>query len=136
MRLPQTNRQRFAKPDCARRQPRDWENWGICDYITKPRIVAAITGKTPDGEGIEDEYKFTDEFPMADGFEENAEFFTLQGPMNAHIAVQLPDQAFARIAPSALAARRGKRGTGIEKVPGSPAGWEVANAYGLLVEPG
>lgn len=27
----------------------DWEKWGICDYITKPRVEAAITGKTPDG---------------------------------------------------------------------------------------
>jgi len=34
----------------------DWEKWGICEYITKPRIVAAITGKTPDGEDIEGDY--------------------------------------------------------------------------------
>ena len=27
----------------------DWEKWGICDYITKPRIRAAITGQTPNG---------------------------------------------------------------------------------------
>ena len=40
----------------------DWEKWGICDYITKPRIEAAITGKTPDGEDIEGRYKFTDKF--------------------------------------------------------------------------
>jgi adenine-specific DNA-methyltransferase len=55
----------------------EWEKHGICDYITKPRVAAAITGKTPDGEPIKGDYKFTDEFPMADGFEENAEFFTL-----------------------------------------------------------
>lgn len=30
----------------------DWERWGICDYITKPRVAAAITGKTPNGELI------------------------------------------------------------------------------------
>jgi len=30
----------------------DWERWGICDYITKPRVEAAITGRTPDGEPI------------------------------------------------------------------------------------
>ena len=53
----------------------EWEQWGICDYITKPRINAAITGQTPDGEAIKGEYKFNDEFPMADGFEENVEFF-------------------------------------------------------------
>jgi adenine-specific DNA-methyltransferase len=53
----------------------DWEKWGICDYITKPRIAAAITGKTTDAEDVDGNYKFTDEFPMAQGFEENAEFF-------------------------------------------------------------
>jgi adenine-specific DNA-methyltransferase len=46
----------------------EWEKWGICDYITKPRIKAAITGKTPDGKDIEGEYKFTDEFAMSEGF--------------------------------------------------------------------
>ena len=55
----------------------DWEKWGICDYITKPRIKAAITGTRPDGDAIEGNYKFTDELPMANGLEENAEFFTL-----------------------------------------------------------
>ncbi|MBS1867845.1 MAG: site-specific DNA-methyltransferase, partial [Acidobacteria bacterium] len=55
----------------------EWERLGICDYITKPRVQAAITGKTPDGTPINGNYKFTDEFPMADGFAENAEFFTL-----------------------------------------------------------
>ena len=28
----------------------DWEALGICEYITRPRITAAATGKTPDGE--------------------------------------------------------------------------------------
>src|SRR5205814_5795794 len=55
----------------------DWEALGICDYITKPRITAAVIGKTPDGESIKGDYKFTDEFSMADGFEENVEFFTM-----------------------------------------------------------
>jgi adenine-specific DNA-methyltransferase len=54
-----------------------WERWGIYEYITKPRIAAAVTGKTPDAEPIVGDYKFTDEFPMADGFDENVEFFTL-----------------------------------------------------------
>ncbi|MFM3221939.1 hypothetical protein AB8T91_27310, partial [Klebsiella pneumoniae] len=30
----------------------DWEKWGICDYITKPRVQAAITGKTPNEQPI------------------------------------------------------------------------------------
>ena len=54
-----------------------WEKWGICDYITKPRLEAAITGATPSGELIKGDYTGEDNFPMANGFEENAEFFTL-----------------------------------------------------------
>jgi adenine-specific DNA-methyltransferase len=55
----------------------EWEKLGICEHITKPRIRAAITGETPEGEPIKGEYKFGDEFPIAEGFAENAEFFDL-----------------------------------------------------------
>lgn len=104
----------------------EWEKHGICDYITKPRVAAAITGKTPDGEPIKGDYKFTDEFPMADGFEENAEFFTLT--YETPVAVS-HHTAFARIAPL-LWLRAGSRGRCIDKLPA--AGWAVADAYGLL----
>lgn len=106
----------------------DWEKWGICDYITKPRIQAAITGKTPEGKGIEGDYKFTDEFPMAEGFEENAEFFTLT--YETPVAVS-HNRAFERIAPL-LWMRAGSEGKRIEKLPAQ--GWEVADTYGLLIE--
>lgn len=55
----------------------DWEKWGICRYITMPRLTAAITGKTPEGEPIKGDYKFTNEFPMSDGFEANLAYFKL-----------------------------------------------------------
>src|SRR5665213_911547 len=106
----------------------DWERWGICDYITKPRVEAAISGRTPDGQSIRGDYKFTDEFPMADGFEENAEFFTLTYETPLAVSYQ---SAFARIAPL-LWLRAGSIGRRIEKLP--TAGWDVADAYGLLVE--
>jgi adenine-specific DNA-methyltransferase len=106
----------------------DWEKWGICDYITKPRIRAAITGKTPDGEAIKGDYKFTDEFPMAEGFEENAEFFTLT--YEAPVAVS-HNLAFQRIAPL-LWMRAGAEGRRIANLPA--IGWEVADTYGLLVD--
>lgn len=106
-----------------------WEQWGICDYITKPRIAAAITGTTPDGMPIKGDYKFTDEFPMADGFSENAEFFTLT--YETPVAVS-HNVAFARIAPL-LWLRAGSRGSRIDKVP--PSGWAVVEAYGLLTDP-
>lgn len=106
----------------------EWEQWGICDYITKPRIQAAITGNTPSGEPIVGEYKFNDEFPIEEGFEENAEFFTLT--YETPIAVS-HNRAFARIAPL-LWLRAGSRGRRIDKLPES--GWGVTDAYGLLVD--
>ena len=106
----------------------EWEHWGICDYITKPRVQAAITGNTPDGQPIKGDYKFTDEFPMAEGFEENAEFFTLTYETPVSVS---HNRAFSRIAPL-LWLRAGSRGRRIDKLP--VAGWEVVDAYGLLVD--
>jgi len=105
----------------------EWERWGICDYITKPRINAIITGHRPDGNPIAGDYKFIDEFPMADGFDENAEFFTLT--YETPVAVS-HNRAFERIAPL-LWMRAGSEGRRIEKLP--EAGWDVADAYGLLI---
>ncbi|HOM13440.1 MAG TPA: DNA methyltransferase, partial [Rubrivivax sp.] len=60
-------------------QPGDdgWEQWGICRQITMPRLAAAITGRTPEGEPITGDYKFIDEFPMRDGFAANLAYFKL-----------------------------------------------------------
>jgi len=104
----------------------DWEKWGICDYITKPRVAAAITGLTPDGEPIKGEYKFTDEFPMSEGFEENAEFFTLTYETPVAVSHNL---AFEKVSPL-LWMRAGSQGRRIETLP--ECGWEVADSYGLL----
>ncbi|ELQ6274980.1 site-specific DNA-methyltransferase [Cronobacter sakazakii] len=104
----------------------EWEKWGICDYITKPRVQAAITGKTPDDTQIKGEYKITDVFPMSEGFEENAEFFTLTYETEKSVSHNL---AYARIAPL-LWLRAGARGKRIEKLPAE--GWAVADTYGLL----
>lgn len=106
----------------------EWERWGICDHITKPRIRAAVTGKTPDGEPIKGDYKFTDEFPMADGFEENVEFFTLTYEAPLQVA---SGRAFGRIAPL-MWMRAGSTGPRINTVP--DAGWGVAETYGVLVD--
>ncbi|ORW22493.1 DNA methyltransferase [Mycolicibacter nonchromogenicus] len=104
----------------------EWESAGICDYITKPRITAAITGKTPDGEPVRGEYRFNDEFPMSDGLEENAAFFTLtyEGPLSvAH------HRAFARVAPM-LWLRAGARGPIITEI--GDKGWDLTDVYGVL----
>ncbi|AJI86109.1 DNA methylase family protein [Yersinia rochesterensis] len=104
----------------------EWEKNGICDYITKPRVAAAITGKTPDGEPIKGDYKFTDEFPMDEGFEENAEFFTLTYENAVSVSYNL---AFKRIAPL-LWLRAGAQGSRINQL--SSDGWAMADTYGLL----
>ena len=106
----------------------EWERLGICEHVTKPRIAAAITGRTPEGEAIDDGYKFVDEFPMAEGFRENAEFFTLT--YESPVAVR-HNLAFRRIA-ALLWMRAGSRGKRIEDVP--PGGWELADTYGLLAD--
>lgn len=103
----------------------DWERWGICDYITKPRVEAAITGRTPAGDPIKGDYKFTDEFPMADGFAENVEFFTLTYESAMRVS---SNREFRKIAPF-LWLRAGSRGRRIEDVT---AGWDVADAYGVI----
>ncbi len=104
----------------------EWEQWGICDYITKPRIEAAITGRTPEGEPIKGDYRFTDEFPMSEGFEENAAFFTLtyEAPLSvAH------HKAFARVAPL-LWLRAGSEGRVIDDL--GARGWNLADTYAVL----
>lgn len=104
----------------------EWEALGICDYITKPRVTAAITGKTPEGEPIRGDYKFTDEFPMSEGFEENAAFFTLT--YEALLSVR-HNRAFERIAPM-LWMRAGSQGRIITDLGAD--GWDVAETYGVL----
>ncbi|WP_420009115.1 site-specific DNA-methyltransferase [Xanthomonas sacchari] len=120
--------QRTLREKGLRPGDNDWENLGICDYVTKPRVQAAITGKTPDGELIKGHYKFIDEFPMSDGFDENAEFFNLTYEAEKSVSHNL---AYARVGPL-LWLRAGARGERIDKLP--VEGWAVADAYGLLTE--
>lgn len=106
----------------------EWEAYGICDYITKPRVAAAITGMTPGGVPVVGDYKFIDEFPMSEGFEENAEFFTLTYEAKNAVNHNL---AFGRIAPL-LWLRAGACGSRIDRLP--VEGWAIADTYGLLVD--
>lgn len=105
----------------------DWERWGICEYVTKPRILAAVTGESSEGNPIIGDYKFTDEFPMAEGFEENVEFLSLtyEAPLRLRA-----NRDFERIAPL-LWMRAGSRGGRIESLPD---GWAVVEAYGVIAD--
>lgn len=53
----------------------EWEAKGIFHYITRPRIEAAITGLTHDGQEVRGEY--ADGTAFAEGLEASAEFFEL-----------------------------------------------------------
>lgn len=104
----------------------EWEALGIADYVTKPRVTAAITGKTTEGDPIKGDYRFTDEFPMSDGFEANARYFSLEylNPVMVEFGY-----AFSRIAPL-LWMRAGQVGPVIEVLP--DRGWEVTDFYAVL----
>ena len=105
----------------------EWEQWGICDYITKPRVEAAITGVTRNGMSVEGKYEYTDESPLADGLKENAEFFTITYEAPRPVA---HNRAFEAIAPL-LWLRAGSQGRRIEK-----AGYDfdLADAYAVLFD--
>lgn len=105
----------------------EWEELGICDHVTRPRVTAAATGLTISGEPIDGGYKFADEFPMADGFEENIEFFTLTYESAMRVASH---REFAKIAPF-LWLRAGARGRRIDDIS---KGWDVADAYGVIAD--
>jgi adenine-specific DNA-methyltransferase len=107
-----------------------WEALGIYEYITKPRISAAISGRTPQGDPIEGEYRFVDEFPRADGLDENAEFFTLTYEDPALVTL---GRRFEAIAPL-LWLRAGAVGERIDRV--AEGGWAIPSDafYGVLFD--
>lgn len=105
----------------------DWEKLGICEHITKPRIRAAITGETPEGQPIKGEYKFVDEFPMAEGFAENAEFFDLTYEDPERVRYGL---CFDAISPL-LWLRAGAAGIRVEA---SDQPFVLADAYAILFD--
>jgi adenine-specific DNA-methyltransferase len=117
-----------------RRGAPQWEALGIFEYITRPRVTAAITGRTPGGDPIKGDYKFTDVFPMAEGFEENVEFFELTY-LDAEV-VEL-DIAFSGVAPL-LWLRAGGRGPIIGEsldAAGRRKPYAWTEAYGVLFNP-
>ena len=105
----------------------NWETLGICEHITKPRIKAAIAGKTPSGSPIKGDYKFIDGFPMKEGFQENAEFFDLTYEDTERVRYGF---GFESIAPL-LWLRAGGEGSRIEEADGTFA---VADTYAVLFD--
>ena len=112
----------------------DWEALGIFHYITRPRITAAVSGVTAAGVTVRGDYKFGDEFPMAEGFEENVEFLKLTylDPVDVEL-----DRVFAAVAPL-LWMRAGGVGPVIEEcldVAGRRKPHAFTERYGVLFNP-
>ena len=105
----------------------EWERLGICEYITKPRLEAAVTGATWKGGAVEGMYGYTDEFPFAEGFEENLEFFTMTYEAPRPVA---HNRAFEAIAPL-LWIRAGSQGRRIEEACDD---YDMADTYGVLFD--
>ena len=102
----------------------EWQKYGIAKYITWERIKAALTGINTKGEPIKGDYKFTEEFPMSEGFKENAIFFE-DGK-----AIRL-NMAFQEIAPL-LWMKSGSKGRMIQDI--SPQGYYVSEQYAILFD--
>lgn len=105
----------------------EWEKHGIAEHITGPRLEAVVSGQTPEGQPLRGTYRFTDEFPMSEGFVENLEFLTLTYETPWRVA---RNRGFDVVAPL-LWLRAGAVGRRIDDVP--EQGWDVADAYGVLV---
>lgn len=91
----------------------EWEAKGVYEYVTRPRITAAVTGERPDGSTYDDTV------------DANVEFFDL-----THESVWRVSQnrAFTSIAPL-LWLKAGGIGSRIDSVV---EGWAVADVYGVL----
>lgn len=113
------------RSDGLRPSDAGWQARGICESVTVPRIRAALTGRRADGEPVDLDYE--DETPASQGFDENAEFFTLAYETPWRVARH---RAFDAVAPL-LWLRAGSRGRRIDAIP--ERGWDVADVYGILV---
>ena len=106
----------------------EWQKYGITKYITWERIKAAMTGINTKGEPIKGDYKFTEEFPMSEGFKENAVFFDLKYEDGKAIRLNM---TFEEIAPL-LWMRAGCKGRIIDKI--NPKGYDISDEYAILFD--
>jgi len=55
----------------------EYEAMGIFEKVTAPRVRAAISGERADGIQLTGKYKWADKRPLAQGFDENVEFYEM-----------------------------------------------------------
>lgn len=108
----------------------EWECLGIFEHVTMPRITAAFTGVRPDGKTVEGDYKFTDEFPLANGLEENVEFCELTYESRDQVNLGAAFEAVA----SLLWLKAGAEGPRIDTVS-NPWALPESARYAVLFDP-
>ena len=118
----------------AGRRPGDeeWEKRGVFDLVTRPRISAAVTGRTPDGQPIDLDYD--SEIPMSAGLGDSVEFLELKYLDIEEVELDL---AFESVAPL-LWLRAGGTGPMIEErsdSDGDPKTFDLTDRYGILFDP-
>lgn len=118
----------FVTKKLLRPTDAEWQKYGIAKYITWERIKAALTGINTKGEPIKGDYKFTEEFPMSEGFKENAVFFDLKYEDGKAIRLNM---AFQDIAPL-LWIRAGCKGHIIDKI--NAKGYDISEQYAILFD--
>ena len=111
----------------------EWDELGIAQHVTYPRVKAAITGKTAKSNytaPIKGKYSYNREGDMSAGIAANAALFrlTYENPTLVEY-----DLAFDRIAPL-LWLRAGQRGRVIDS-DAVAGGWATHAAYGVLTDP-
>lgn len=111
----------------------EWDELGIAQHVTYPRVKAAITGKTAKSNytaPIKGKYAYNREGDMSAGIAANAALFrlTYENPTLVEY-----DMAFDRIAPL-LWLRAGQRGRVIDS-DAVAGGWAVQGVYGVLTDP-
>lgn len=107
----------------------EFEAAGVFESSTRPRVVAAVTGKRGDGATIEGAYEDGREY--AEGFPENVEFFRLDYLEAAEVEFGL---RFAEIHPL-LWLRAGGIGEREELDPTKPLGLPRHSPYAVLFDP-
>lgn len=111
-----------------------WEKLGIFESVTRPRIEAAVSGQTSDGQLVKGDYRFGEEFSMSDGLAENVEFMKLTYLDSVDVEL---DRAFEAIAPL-LWLRAGSAGPVIEACvdsAGRRKPFAMTDHYGVLFNP-
>lgn len=96
----------------------EWEQWGLFEHVTRPRIETLVTGKRPDGS------------KYSDGMDENVEFFELTYQDPNRVA---RGRAFSEVAPL-LWMIAGGTGPRIEEACDSYAA-PAGSTYAVLFDP-